>query len=257
VFRVGLLENQVALVTGAASGIGRATAILFATEGAELALADRNRGNLEELEQILHAQGCNVSIHSGDLSSAEVARRVTEETIAKYGKVDVLSNNAGIDLRARIEDTSEEDWDRVLAVNLKAIFLLSRCVVPHMVRARCGSIINTSSAAALHPIPERPAYIAAKGAVVALTKALALDLGPSGIRVNCICPGAVNTPLLQQDLRSSPDERAALAELTARYPLGRISEPEEIACLVLFLASSQSSYLTGATIPIDGGRTMH
>src|SRR2546426_11564585 len=144
-----------------------------------------------------------------------------------------------------------------MGVNVKAMFLLAKHVVPHMTRTGGGSIINVASATALIPIASRPAYNASKGAVIALTKSLALDLAASNIRANCICPGAVNTPLVQAALSKAPDPKGALAAMMARYPLGRLAEPEEIARVVLFLASSHSSYMTGATLAVDGGRTMH
>ena len=254
---MALLGNKVALLTGAASGIGRAVALLFSEEGAALALVDLNQDGLKQLEQTLRAKGAKVVAHVGDISSESTVRKLVEETIATFGNVDVLFNNAGIDLQARIEETSETDWDRVMGVNVKAMFLLAKHVVPHMTRTGGGSIINVASATALIPIASRPAYIASKGAVVALTKSLALDLAASNIRVNCICPGAVNTPLVQGALSKEPDPKAALAAMMGRYPLGRLAEPEEIARVVLFLASSHSSYMTGATLAVDGGRTMH
>ncbi len=254
---MGQLENKVALVTGAASGIGRSTACIFADEGAALALVDLNQESLNQLEKALKARSANVSSLAGDISLASTVRKLVDDTIAKFGRIDVLFNNAGIDLQARVEDTSEADWDRIMAVNVKSMFLLCNHVVPHMIRAGGGTIINTSSATALIPVSGRPAYNASKGAVVAFTKSLALDLAPNKIRVNCICPGAVNTPLLRGAIESAPDPQAALAGLLGRYPLGRLAEPEEVARVVLFLASSQSSYMTGATLAVDGGRTMH
>jgi NAD(P)-dependent dehydrogenase (short-subunit alcohol dehydrogenase family) len=252
-----LLNNKVALLTGAASGIGRATALLFSEEGAALALADLNDDGLKQLEQTLRAKGAKVVTQGGDISSESMVRKLVEETIASFGHLDVLFNNAGIDLQARIEETSEADWDRIMGVNVKAMFLLAKHVVPHMIRVGGGSIINVASATALIPVASRPAYNASKGAVVALTKSLALDLAANNIRANCICPGAVNTPLVQGALAKAPDPKVALAGMMARYPLGRLAEPEEIARVVLFLASSHSSYMTGATLAVDGGRTMH
>jgi len=254
---MALLENKVALLTGAASGIGRATALLFSVEGATLALADLDQDGLTRLERSIRAKSGSVVTHVGDISTESTVRRLVEETVTRFGHVDVLFNNAGIDLEARIEDTSEADWDRIMSVNLKSMFLLAKHVVPHMIRAGGGTIINVASATALFPVASRPAYNASKGAVVALTKSLALDLAASKVRVNCICPGAVDTPLVRGALAKAQDPKGALAGMMARYPLGRLAEPEEIARVVVFLASSQSSYMTGATLAVDGGRTMH
>ncbi len=251
------LRDKAALLTGAASGIGRATAFAFADEGAMLALADLNGEALRELEEELRARGANVLSLAGDVSLASYNRKLVEDTVAQFGRIDVLFNNAGIDLQARVEDTSEADWDRIMAVNVRAMFLLCKYVVPRMIRSGGGAIINIASATALVPVSGRPAYNASKGAVVAFTKSLALDLASSKIRVNCICPGAVNTPLLRGAIESAPDPQAALKAMLERYPLARLAEPEEIAHVVVFLASAQSSYVTGATLAVDGGRTMH
>ena len=222
-----------------------------------LALADLNGEALRELEEELRARGANVLSLAGDVSLASYNRRLVEDTVAQFGRIDVLFNNAGIDLQARVEDTSEADWDRIMAVNVKAMFLLCKYVVPRMIRAGGGAIINIAAATALVPVSGRPAYDASKGAVVTFTNSLALDLASSKIRVNCVCPGAVNTPLLRGAIESAPDPQAALKAMLERYPLARLAEPEEIAHVVVFLASAQSSYVTGATLAVDGGRTMH
>lgn len=251
------LEGKVALLTGAASGIGRATAIAFAGEGARLALVDVNYESLQLVVEELRKCRTDVLPLFGDISGALTAQSIVEQTIAAYGRIDVLFNNAGIDLQATVEETSEHDWDRVMAVNVKAMFLLCKYAIPYMVRGGGGTIINVASATALLPVAGRPAYNASKGAVVAFTKSLALDLASSNIRVNCICPGAVNTPLLRSTIKATADPEAALAAIVNRYPLGRLAQAEEIARVVIFLASDESSYMTGTTIAVDGGRSMH
>ena len=251
------LANKIALITGAASGIGLAAAELFAREGASLMLADIAQTRLTAATKNLQQYGAAVESSTGDLSLPGVARRVANESADRFGRIDILFNNAGIDLRGTIEETSEEALDRIISVNVKAAFFLTKHVIPHMGSLHGGSIINTSSAVALYPVAARVAYCTTKGAIVSFTKALALDLAPRNIRVNCICPGAVNTPLLQQDFAASKDPEARLAGIIARYPIGRLAEADEIARVALFLASSDSSYITGATITADGGRTMH
>ncbi len=234
------LSGKVVVITGAASGIGCASAELFAELGAKLILVD--------------LQPCHSGAHQttlrGDVSEERTAVEVARIAMQEFGGVDILVNSAGIDLAASIAETTAEQWDKIISVNLRSVFLMCKHVVPLM-RGSGASIVNISSAAGISPIRNRPAYIASKGGIIALTKALALDLAPA-IRVNCICPGAVDTPLLQSSLRSDADREA----VRARYPLGRIAEPEEIAGVSAFLASDDASNITGATIPVDGGRSM-
>jgi NAD(P)-dependent dehydrogenase (short-subunit alcohol dehydrogenase family) len=254
---VGRLEGKVALVTGAASGIGHATAKAFWEEGARVALADLRATQLEERAAELRKEGAAGLAITGDVAFLESAQTIVEQTIAAFAGLDILVNVAGIDLQARIEDTSEQDWDRVMNVNVKSVFLLSKYAIPHLLRRGGGAIVNIASAAALSPIAGRPAYNASKAAVVGLTKSLALDLAPRKVRVNCICPGAVDTPLLHQALNAEPDPLTALIAVTARYPLGRLATAAEVARAAVFLASDEASFITGATLTVDGGRTMH
>ena len=233
------LSGKVAVVTGAASGIGRAAAQMFFELGAKLILVDLQPSSA----------GPSDTCVLGDVSeerTAIEAARVAQE----FGDVHVLVNSAGIDLAAPLTETTSAEWDKIMSVNLRSGFLMCKHVVPLM-RQSGASIVNISSAAGISPIRNRPAYIASKGGMIAFTKALALDLAPS-IRVNCVCPGAVDTPLLQSSLRSDADREA----VRARYPLGRIVKPEEIASVVAFLASEGASNITGAAIPVDGGRSM-
>ena len=228
------------MITGAASGIGRALAELFAELGAKLILVDLQPSTL----------GAGHTSLCGDVSQEQTAIDVARIAIEQFGAVHVLVNNAGIDLAAPLVETTGEQWDKIMSVNLRSVFVMCKHVVPLMRRSG-ASIVNISSAAGISPISNRPAYIASKGGVIALTKALALDLAPV-IRVNCICPGAVDTPLLHSSLHSD----AARESVRARYPLGRIAQPEEIARVAAFLASDGAANMTGATLPVDGGRSM-
>ncbi len=247
-------DEQVVLITGAASGIGRASAMAFAAEGAHVALADIDSARLAEAAADL--RDARVMSVSGDLSEEPTARQAVEKTVHEFGRLDVLCNSAGMDFAAGMEATAGEDWDRVTAVNERTTFLLCKYAIPFMLARGGGAIINIASGAALHPVPGRPAYTASKGAIVALTRSLALDFAPH-IRVNCVCPGAVDTPMLQTLLDRAPDPAAARAALIARYPLARLAEASDIAHAVLFLASREASFITGATLAVDGGRTMH
>lgn len=234
------LSGKVVVITGAASGIGRASAELFARLGAKLILVDL---------QPCHSDADQTTLR-GDVSEERTAVEVARIATQEFGGVDILVNSAAIDLAEPLAETTAEQWDKIMSVNLRSVFLMCKHVVPLM-RGWGASIVNISSAAGISPIRNRPAYIASKGGIIALTKALALDLAPA-IRVNCICPGAVDTPLLQSSLRSDADREA----VRARYPLGRIAKPEEIAGVAAFLASDDASNITGATIPVDGGRSM-
>ncbi|MGD1097020.1 MAG: SDR family oxidoreductase [Bryobacteraceae bacterium] len=231
------LSGKVAVITGAASGIGRASVELFAELGAKLILVDLQPSSG-------HMAVC------GDVSEERTAIEIARLATQEFGGVHVLLNCAGIDLAAPLAEVTVDQWDKIMAVNLRSVFLMCKHIVPLM-REAGASIINVSSAAGISPIANRPAYIASKGAVIALTKALALDLAPS-IRVNCICPGAVETPLLRSSIHSDAEREA----VRARYPLGRIAQPEEVASVAAFLASDGASNVTGATIPVDGGRSM-
>jgi NAD(P)-dependent dehydrogenase (short-subunit alcohol dehydrogenase family) len=248
------LAGKVAVITGAASGIGRASAELFAAAGARLILIDRDRLGLSSMASKLGANNTCVQAVEGDLTSDRTAIRVAEAVKSSRLSIDALVNCAGIDLDAPLEATSPDQWDQIMNVNVKSVFLMCKHLIPLMTSPG-ASIVNIASAAGISPIPNRPAYIASKGAVIAFTKSLALDLAPS-IRVNCICPGAVDTPMLESGLRTQPDYEAARRAVELRYQLARIAHPNEIAAVAAFLASDAASYMTGAIIPVDGGRSM-
>jgi len=249
----GRLTGKVALITGGASGIGRATAMLFAREGATVVIADVNKaaGN-ETTRQILNAGGRAI-FELTDVTKNVDCERIVQRAVREFGEINILFNNAGIIRRASVVELSEEDWDRVMAVNLKAIFLLSRLVIPIMIKARGGSIINTASGWGMAGGPRAAAYCASKGAVVLMTKALAVDHGAAKVRVNCICPGDTDTAMLRSEAQQLGENESRFLAESARRPLGRIGSPEEIAKAVLYLASDAASFVTGTAMVVDGG----
>lgn len=247
------LNRRVAIITGAGSGIGRATARLFAREGALVVTADLQAEAGEETVQLIREAGGESIFVRTDVSKASDVMHLVQTAVERYGRLDILHNNAGMFLVKYLEDMAEEEWDRILGVNLKSIFLGVKYAVPHMKAQRSGVILNTASTGSFIGQHRTPAYIASKGGVAMLTKTLALDYAEYGIRVNCICPGAVNTPMLQQHFATSPDPVRA-AEVEQRLiPLKRFLDPEEIAEAALYLCSDRSRGVTGAAMPVDGG----
>lgn len=247
------LAGKVALVTGGAAGIGRATALLLARAGAAVAVLDLDAPGLEAVVREIEAAGGRGLAIPGDVSQEADCRCAVERTIAELGGLHILFNNAGIIRRATVLDTTVEEWDRVMAVNVRSVFLLSKYALPHMVAAGGGAIINNASGWGLVGGGRAAAYCASKGAVVQLTRAMAIDHGPQNVRVNAICPGDTDTAMLRSEARQlGLDEARFLAESAAR-PLRRIARPEEIAQAVLFLASDASSFITGAVLAVDGG----
>ncbi len=251
------LSGRVAIVTGGGSGMGRSFSILFAKEGARVVVVDIVEKSGTETVTLIEKAGGQALFVLADLTKAEDAKQVVRKTIDAYGRLDTLVNNAGILHMGTVVQTTEADWDAILATNLKSMFLMSKCAVPEIAK-NGGTIINMASDAGLIGNPDSAAYCASKGGVISLTRAMALDHAAEGIRVNCICPGAIDTPLLKKgfDELSQEQRDAWRARVKERYPLGRIGKPEEVAQVALFLASDGSSFMTGAAVSVDGGLTI-
>jgi NAD(P)-dependent dehydrogenase (short-subunit alcohol dehydrogenase family) len=247
------LEGKVALITGGTSGIGTATALRFAAEGAAVVITGRNVERGELVLQAIVAKGGEASFIRSDVRIAKDCREAIEQTLERFGRIDVLFNNAGVFHPKTVPDCTEEEWDETIDSSLKGAFLMSKYALPSMIERRSGSIIHMSSGWGIQGGDKAAAYCAAKGGLIVMAKAMAIDHGPFGVRVNCVCPGDVMTPMLPDDAAKrgmSWDDYAAGA---AKRPLGRIGTAEEIADAVLYLASDESSFVTGTALVVDGG----
>ena len=249
------LKNKVALITGGTSGIGEATALLFSNEGAKVAITGRNEDRGRAISGKITEGGGEAVFLATDVSKSDHCRRAVEQTISAFGRLDILFNNAGVFYPHNALDCSEEEWDEQIDINLKGTFLMSKYALPHMIKQGSGVIINNSSGWGIVGGDKAVAYCASKGGVVLLTKAMAIDHGRQGIRVNCICPGDVDTPMLPEDARMRGLKWEDYLAGCNNRPMGRIGTADEIAKAVLFLASDDSSFMTGAALVVDGGGT--
>jgi NAD(P)-dependent dehydrogenase (short-subunit alcohol dehydrogenase family) len=245
------LKDRVALVTGGGSGIGKATAELFAREGARVAVADCAQDSASEVVREIRADGGEGFFVQTDVSDSAQVARMVEAVLQAYGRIDVLFNGAGVLYYGTVLETDEQAWNRVLSINLTGTYLCCRAVLPHMIRQGGGSIINVASTVGAHDAcANAVAYVTSKGGVTLFTKAMAIDHAKQGVRVNALVPGATDTPMIRKALSAE-----ALDALAASHPIGRLGRPEELAKAVLFLASDEASFVTGTAMYVDGGQT--
>jgi meso-butanediol dehydrogenase/(S,S)-butanediol dehydrogenase/diacetyl reductase len=249
------LKDKVSLITGGGSGIGRAAALLFAQEGALIAIADKRGASAHKVAAECSAKGAQAIGVEADVSKAADVKRMIDATLAKFGRLDVLVNNAGYGIAGSVVETDEADWDALIAVNVRGVFLCSKYAIPVMQRNGGGVIVNTASVVAAVGIANRAAYCASKGAVAALTRAIAIDHVGDNIRCNAVAPGTIETPYFDDILKKSADPDGTRKALAARQLLGRLGTPEEIAAGILFLASDESRFATGTILTLDGGMT--
>ena len=250
---MGKLDGKVALITGGGSGIGKALALLFAEEGAKVVIADNIAEGAEEAVRIITTTGGDAAFVRVDVSKATDVQKMVKTTIDTYGQLDILCNNAGVETEwVLIEEHSEDGWDRIIDINLKGVFLGMKYGIPEMLNKGGGVIINTASIDGVVGLPKHAAYCASKAGVIVLTKVAALEYGSRNVRVNCICPGIIDTPLLEREIHAM-GETMATHQWRQLGPLGRLGKPEEIAKVALFLASDESSFVSGAALMADAG----
>ena len=250
------LTGKIAIITGAAAGIGRASCLLFAQQSAVVVAVDHDAtANQATVDLVRKANGIALGLQA-DVSSADQVKNVVDRTLNEYDHIDILFNNAGIVTGGKMHTLEERQWDRIFNVNVKSIFLFSRAVVPHMLLQGGGTILNTASSTALRVAPDRALYNATKGAVIALTRSMALDYASDNIRVNCLCPGTTDTPSLRERLSAMGNYEELRSKFIARQPLQRLGTSDEIAQAALYLVSDDAAFVTGAAFQIDGGMSL-
>lgn len=250
------LKNKVAVVTGGGMGIGRSGALAFAAEGAAVAVADVNAQAANQVAEEIRAAGGQAVAVLADVSKNADAERIAQETVQAFGGIDFLLNNAGIQTYGTVTETDEETWDRTLNINLKGMYLVAKYCIPEMRKRGGGAIVNIASIQGIANQKRVAAYAAAKGGVIALTRSMGVDYAAENIRANCICPGGVITPMMYEALALSYPPEQIEEEIRKgglTYPLGRLAQPEEIARVAVFLCTSDSSFMTGSTVVVDGG----
>jgi NAD(P)-dependent dehydrogenase (short-subunit alcohol dehydrogenase family) len=248
------LRDKVALITGAASGIGEATATLFGQEGAKVMCADLNAEGAEQVAQTIVSSGGEAASTQADVSQAADVERMVRQTVERWGRLDVLVNNAGIYFILPLAQVPEEEWDRLININLKGVYLGCKYAIPQMVGQGKGAIVNTASIAGLRGFANWTTYCASKGGVIQLTKAVAMEVARLNVRVNCVCPGIIDTGMFDQAVDMVAVDRDELAATIGEaHPMGRIGRPEEVAAAILFLASDEASFITGVPLSVDGG----
>jgi len=251
------LNSKVAIVTGGGAGIGRATSLLFAREGAKVVALDLFADGIQTLVKEIRSAGGEAEAIVADVSNGEDVEQCVQKALNRFGRINILFNNAGIVVPGKIHEIRETDWDRSMDVNVKSMYLMCRSVVPLFRKQGGGVILNMSSAVVLRTVTDRAVYTAAKGAVLALTRSMALDYVKDGIRVNCLCPGTVDTPSFQQRMVAlGGDPASARKQFEARQPMGRLGTAEEIAEAALYLVSDRSAFVTVVAFPIDGGLSL-
>ena len=249
------LQDRVAVITGAGSGIGQAMALLFAKEGARVLAADVNGAAAEATAQAVTDVGGSATAFTVDVIDPQPVQAMIEQARSTYGRINILCNNAGIGSTTDVVACEPDEWDRVMTVNVKSVYLGCKYAIPHMIEQGGGVIINTASVAGMVGIVKRAAYCASKGAVIALTRQVAIEYVKQNIRVNCLCPGTVDSPWVERLLQQTDDRVAARQALEARQPMGRLGTPQEVAAAALYLASDDAAFITGTGLVIDGGWT--